>query len=117
MTGLNLSEKSEKEQTRIQSLAFLMSICICAAASTGFVFWNVDAARNGEKVVLDGKVNPNTDTAVSIARLPSLGVKKAEAVVEYRQNGNVFERADDLDKVKGIGPATVESVRPYLRFE
>jgi competence ComEA-like helix-hairpin-helix protein len=117
MTGLSLSEQSEKEQTRIQSLAFLLSICVCAALAVYFIFSYTAAANSGGKIVLDDKINPNTETAVSMTRLPSFGAKKAAAVVEYRQSGNVFKNADDLDKVKGIGPKTVEGVRPYLKFK
>jgi len=117
MTSLSLGEQSEKGQTRIQSLAFLLSICICVVLSVCFVLLHAGETDRGSNIVLDDKINPNTDTAVSMARLPSLGVAKSKAIVEYRQNGNVFESADDLDKVKGIGPKTIESVRPYLRFE
>ena len=116
-TSLSLDEQSEKGQARIQSLAFLLSICICAVLSVYLVLFHVGATDRGEKIVLDDKINPNADTAVSMARLPSLGAAKSKAIVEYRQNGNVFESADDLDKVKGIGPKTIESARPYLRFE
>lgn len=32
-------------------------------------------------------------------------------------NTRVFRRAEDLDAVRGIGPKTVERLRPYLRFD
>lgn len=117
MTGLSLGEQSEKEQAKIQSLAFLLGICICVILSFCFVVSYPVAAGGGEKIVLDDKINPNTDTAASMARLPSLSVTKAKAIIECRQNENVFRSADDLDNVKGIGPKTVEGVRPYLKFE
>ena len=117
MTGLSLSEQSEKAQKTLQSQAFLMSICFCVMASAWCIFSYAAAAHNGERIVLDDKINPNADTAVSMARLPSLGEAKAKAIVEHRQNGNVFKSVDDLDNVKGIGPKTVENVRPYLKFE
>lgn len=117
MTGLSISEQSEREQTRIQSLAFLLSIFICAAMSGYSGFLCTGAADNKEKIVLEDKVNPNTDTAASMIRLPSFGAAKARAIIEYRRSGNLFRSAEDLDNIKGIGPKTVETVRPYLRFE
>jgi competence protein ComEA len=117
MTGTSLGEQSEKKQVMLQSRAFLVGVCICAAVSTWCIFSNPAAAGNGEKIVLDDKINPNADTAVSIARLPSLGAAKAKAIIEYRQSGVIFNDAADLDKVKGIGPKTVENIRPYLKFE
>jgi competence ComEA-like helix-hairpin-helix protein len=117
MTGTSLGEQSEKAQMSLQSSAFLVSVCICAAVSAWCIFSYPAAAGDGEKIVLDDKINPNVDTAVSIARLPSLGTAKAKAIIEYRQSGAVFNDAADLDNVKGIGPKTVENLRPYLKFE
>lgn len=117
MEGTSLSDQSEKKQASLQAAAFLVSVCICAAVSAWCLFSYPAAAGSGEKIVLDDKINPNADTAVSIARLPSLGNAKAKAIVEHRQNGTVFKNADDLDNVKGIGPKTVENIKPYLKFE
>jgi competence ComEA-like helix-hairpin-helix protein len=117
MTVLGLAEQSEKAQASLQSLAFLMSILVCAALSGYYAYSYAVAANSGERIVPETTINPNIDTAVSMARLPSFGATKAKAVVEYRQMGNVFKNADDLDNVKGIGPKTVENIRPYLRFE
>ena len=117
ITGPSLSEQNEKKQAALQSLAFLVSICICAAVSAWCIFSCTAAADNGETIVLDSKINPNADTVVSMARLPSLGAVKAKAIWEHRQNGTMFKNADDLDNVKGIGPKTVENIRLYLKFE
>ncbi|MDO8303022.1 MAG: helix-hairpin-helix domain-containing protein [Sedimentisphaerales bacterium] len=117
MTGRCLSEQSEKTQMFLQSQAFVLSIFVCAAFSVYYAFPYTVVANNDTKIVPENTINPNTDTAVSMARLPLFGQTKAGAVVEYRQTGNVFRIADDLDKVKGIGPKTVETMRPYLRFE
>jgi competence ComEA-like helix-hairpin-helix protein len=114
---MSLALQSDKEQAKIQSLAFLLSICICSAVSVCLVLLYSTALADSQRLVLDDKLNPNVETAVSMARLPSFGQAKAKAVAEYRQSGGVFERADDLDKIKGIGPKTVENIRPYLRFE
>jgi competence ComEA-like helix-hairpin-helix protein len=117
MIGASLSEQSEQKQASLQSLAFLLSICICAAVAAWCIFSYPAAGGSSEKIVLDNKINPNADTAVSMARLPSLGAVKAKAIWEHRQNGTIYKNADDLDNVKGIGPKTVENVRPYLKFE
>ena len=117
MTGPSLSEQNEKKQASLQSLAFLVSICFCVIVSAWCIFLCPTAAGNGEKIMLDDKINPNTDTAVSMARLPSLGIAKAKAILEHRKNGTIFNNADDLDNVKGIGPKTVENIRPYLKFD
>ena len=54
-------------------------------------------------------VNINTADAETIARvLNGVGLKKAEAIVRYRETHGRFDSADDLTAVKGVGEAIVE---------
>lgn len=54
------------------------------------------------------QVNINTADAETIASvLSGVGLKKAQAIVEHRENQGRFDAATDLTKVKGIGEATV----------
>ena len=54
------------------------------------------------------QVNINTADAETIASaLSGVGLKKAQAIVEHRENHGRFDAATDLVKVKGIGEATV----------
>jgi competence protein ComEA len=48
--------------------------------------------------------------------LPFLGTTKAEAIIKSRNDGIIFKTAEDLDIVKGIGPKTIENIKPYLEF-
>lgn len=59
--------------------------------------------------VLAETVNINTADAKTLASsLIGIGPKKAQAIVDYRkQNGN-FKTINDLQKVRGIGPAMVK---------
>lgn len=60
------------------------------------------------------QVELNTATAAELAKLPGLGKTKASAVVAYREQNGPFERVEQLDKVSGIGKATVEKLRPHV---
>jgi len=60
-------------------------------------------------------VNINTATAEEIAEsLDGIGLKKAQAIVDYRTQVGLFKTADDLTNVKGIGGKTVEHNREYV---
>jgi DNA uptake protein ComE-like DNA-binding protein len=72
---------------------------------------------------LDARIDPNTADWQTLAAIPSLGEKRAKAIVAYRQQARAsnprsltFRSPDDLLQVRGIGAATVENLRPFLSF-
>jgi len=46
--------------------------------------------------------------------LPRIGPKLAERVIEYRRQHGPFRSVDDLGLVPGIGPKTLEQLRPFV---
>ena len=69
------------------------------------------------------RLNPNTASSASLARLPGIGLTRASAIVAYRERIHSEEGLDmaftcpeDLQKVKGIGPHTAEEMAPWLDF-
>lgn len=59
-------------------------------------------------------VDLNLATVEALQALPGVGPTRAEAIVAERARGGPFVDVDDLDRVPGIGPATVEKLRPYV---
>ncbi len=47
--------------------------------------------------------------------LPGIGETLAKRIVESRRTLGPFRDHDDLRRVRGIGPKTLEGMRPYLR--
>ncbi len=61
-------------------------------------------------------ININTATAEELADfLPGVGEVKAQRIVAYRETAGGFDSVDELLQVKGIGPKTLEALRPYCR--
>jgi competence protein ComEA len=59
--------------------------------------------------VMATPVNVNTADAKTIAdSLSGVGLKKAQAIVDYRDKNGVFKTVDDLSNVSGIGAKTIE---------
>lgn len=55
------------------------------------------------------KVSINTASAEELARaLNGVGLKKAQAIVSYREENGPFRALDDLRQVPGMGSALVE---------
>ncbi|HMU66761.1 MAG TPA: ComEA family DNA-binding protein [Cellvibrionaceae bacterium] len=62
-------------------------------------------------------VNINTaDAATLAAGLNGIGIKKAEAIVAYREQNGKFTSADQLLEVKGIGKATLDKNRDKIKI-
>ena len=60
-------------------------------------------------------VNINTATAKELEALPGIGAKKAQAIVEYREeHGGSFKSVDELKEVKWIGSKLLEKMRPEI---
>ncbi|HXG10478.1 MAG TPA: helix-hairpin-helix domain-containing protein [Gemmataceae bacterium] len=62
---------------------------------------------------LTESININQATAEQLQRLPGIGPKLSQRIVEERQRGP-FRSADDLRRVPGIGPKTIERLRPHV---
>ena len=97
------------------SFSVLLSFCFAAVILRG---------GQTSDLSLRETVNPNTASVESLARLPGIGVAKAGELVSYREqfqgenSGQVaFQNINDLQKVKGIGPKTVQNIYRHLDFE
>lgn len=63
-------------------------------------------------------VNINKASAAQLtAALLGVGEVKAKAIVDYRKANGAFKTLDDVQAVKGIGPATLAKNRDRIRFE
>ena len=61
-------------------------------------------------------VDPNRGAKADLQRLPGVGPSLAETLIRIRETRGGFEAAEDLLDVTGIGPATLERIRPHLDF-
>jgi competence protein ComEA len=62
-------------------------------------------------------VDANTVPSEVLGALPGLGPALSGRIIEAREV-TPFRTLDDLDRrVKGIGPAKVSAIRPFLRFD
>ena len=121
-----IDEMKQARQNRIQSFAFVISVCLAVCSSFGFIsnLGRDELAFDRCDIELEGRINPNDAPVESMVRLPGMGPVRAGAIVEYRENFNgkeaaspAFQNSDDLQKVKGIGPKTVQNINELLKFD
>jgi competence protein ComEA len=71
------------------------------------------AASSPRATATPAIVHLNTATQAQLETLPHVGPAIAKRILEYRATNGPFASVDDLDKVKGIGPKTLEKIRPH----
>ena len=62
------------------------------------------------------KVHLNTATAQDLERLPRIGPKMAQKIVQWRTDHGPFRTLDDLAKVPGIGKKTLDGIGDMATF-
>ncbi len=121
-----IDNMKQARQSRIQSFAFVISVCLAVCSSFGFIsnIGRDELAFDRCDIELEGRINPNDAPIESLIRLPGLGIGRAGAIVAYRKDFNekdggspAFQYCDDLQKIKGIGPKTVQNISELLTFD
>jgi len=63
------------------------------------------------------KININTASVEELTKLDRIGPKYAERIVQFREMNGPFEKPEDIIKVKGIGPKTLEANMDRIEIE
>lgn len=69
--------------------------------------------RTGE-AGLPQRIDINRAEGWLLEALPGIGEVRAQAIVGYRNEHGHFRMIEDLLKVSGIGPATLDRIRDYI---
>lgn len=96
-----MQSKSIFRATGLPFLALVLSAVLAAPALA-----NAEAGRK--------TVNINQASVTELSKLPRVGEKLAERIVEHRTTKGPFKRAEDLMEVKGIGEKMFALLKPYV---
>ena len=97
---------------KLVSLFVVLSFVVVGLASSG----NLHAINKTEKVLKDkaGLININKAGAEELKKLPRIGEKMAQRIIEYREKNGKFKRIEDIMKVKGIGEKTFKGFEKMI---
>lgn len=94
-----------------------------AFALVAIALWCLAQRRLGSRLIdLDEappqpvafQVDVNQAAWPELALLPGIGPELARRIVTDRETRGPFRSVDELSRVRGIGPKTIERMRPYL---
>ncbi len=105
---------SDQAVLAVVVLVALVAMAACWLASGGLSGGVVDIDSAGP---LDGAFQTDINSAdwTELMQLPDVGETLARRIVAARKAWGRFTSHDDLDRVPGIGPKTLERIRPYLQ--
>lgn len=70
--------------------------------------------RDAKRQTAAFKIDINSAAWPEFSLLPEIGETLARRIVESREKDGPFHSHEDLRRVRGIGPKTLEKLRPYL---
>nr|WP_201723902.1 helix-hairpin-helix domain-containing protein [Rhodopirellula sp. SM50] len=102
-------------QNAARTLSFVAIIAIGCAA-----FWSGSASRGRHRdeppVTLQTfQVDLNQAAEAELMLLPGVGPTTARRILEDRETNGPFLSLDDLRRVPGIGPKTIQEISPHCR--
>ncbi|MFC5713457.1 helix-hairpin-helix domain-containing protein [Thalassorhabdus alkalitolerans] len=63
------------------------------------------------------KIRVNYADAMELEAIPGIGPAKAQAIITYREDHGRFSEINDLEKVGGIGPKSIEQMKEYISVD
>ncbi len=122
MKTISSEEKMQNQRIVLACLVILIFLSVVLSAISMIVYTNSNSSST--EFTFESKINPNSAAQASLTRLPGIGRAKAKEIISYRENftagggsGPAFKTVNDLDKVTGIGPATINNIYSHLKFD
>ncbi len=63
------------------------------------------------------RIDLNQAGRAELLQLPGVGENLAQRIVAYRQEHGAFQNVNELSGVHGVGPTTLETLRPWVRVQ
>ncbi len=73
----------------------------------------IDIER-AEPIAIDFKIDVNRADWPELTLMPNIGEQLAKRIITDRQERGPFRDLSELRRVRGIGPKTLESMKPFL---
>ena len=109
--SLSLLDESAWDKIQIENGRRIRIIAEASGATSFELGWMAVPTRLALGVPLD----INQASVAELSQVPGINFKLAKEVVALRDRKGAFSQLENLCEVKGIGPATVTRLRPYLK--
>ncbi len=95
----------------------LLGVAVALLAFHGFGYsrWGSRPTELEHGAGLFYRIDLNRAERAELLQLPGVGENLAQRIEDYRREHGTFRNVDDLVEVRGIGPATLKRLRPWVR--
>ena len=96
-----------------------LALFVALLGLVGFIAWHsIPPTRPTEdhSKAQPIRVDINRADRGELMMLPGIGPSLADRILDYRETHGPFDGLNDLRKVSGIGPATLEKLRPRIQI-
>jgi competence protein ComEA len=105
---------------RTDQAAVAVVVAASLIAIAGWWIWNgqlrgrlIDIEQ-AEPIAVDFKIDVNAADWPELALMPNIGEQLAKRIVADRAERGPYRDLADLRRVRGIGPKTLDSMKPFL---
>lgn len=103
---------------------FFVGVCLTLLAGLLIVYWGRLSGWGMRPVEIERlpankyqyKLDINTASWVEWSQLDGIGETLARRIVADREQNGPFRSVEEISRVKGIGPKTLENIRPWLEL-
>ncbi|MEP6945281.1 MAG: helix-hairpin-helix domain-containing protein [Acidobacteriota bacterium] len=104
--------KTISSKARIVIVILVFFVAATAACTSRVVY-----DRPATNAASPEAVNINTATADELERLPHIGRKTADAIVEFRSVNGPFRRSEQVMQIRGMSESRFAEISPFIRTE
>ena len=97
------------------ALSFVVAILLVAlSVSAPVAHAQEKTAKPKPGASVAAPINLNTATAAQLEKLPGIGARTAQLIVEHRQKNGNFKKVEELMNVKGIGEKSFLKIKSMV---
>jgi len=117
-----LDSLAEASRLSYSDIVIKTNVNLLDSTYNNFETSNIELAFNGNKKqtkaekIAGKKFNINTASKSDLMKLPWVGEKTADKIIEYRNNKK-FQKISDIKNIKGIGDKKFESMKEFITIE
>lgn len=118
LLGIGIKTYKSFFQTEVHKNQFektdIDSILVAVFSEEKIEKTDIISNKKKEEPLQKKSINLNKASVEELTKLPGVGEKTAQKIIEYRQKHGGFKKIEEIMNVERIGPKTFEKIKDYI---